>query len=250
MQASCRAFDCPQNQGPPGSRWRAVILRGGWPSGELPLDRLCERFLRRCGRHRQRVIVQAGLHQEGHRPTVPESPVSPYSRGLRSPVGTTGRSNSAKPAAAPPIHAGEPSSCRHQFLGGPLNYRRVSVDVLTWPKRLTEPIVAVARPASVQANSEPVASVPATIEMPQAVIPTEIRYATAVSVSRIWARSLFISAIEGRKTQAASARGMRLQFAALCGATRHAEPLGASRELPCAAVLLVRPGSDQSDIFD
>jgi len=59
-----------------------------------------------------------------------------------------------------------------------------------------------------------------------------------------------MSAIEDRETQATPAHGMRFQFAALCGATRHAEPLGASRELPCAAVLLVRPGSDQSGIFD
>ena len=51
--------------------------------GNMPLDRLCKRFLRRCGRHRQRVIVQAGSHQKGHRLKVAESPLLSDSRELR-----------------------------------------------------------------------------------------------------------------------------------------------------------------------
>jgi hypothetical protein len=49
----------------------------------------------------------------------------------------------------------------------------------------------VARPASVQAKGEPAAIVPATTQIPQAVIPTEIRYATAVSISvlQVWAEN-------------------------------------------------------------
>ena len=62
-------------------------------------------------------------------------------------------------------------------------HQRVTVDALTCSRRLRDPIVTVARPASVQAKGEPAASVPATIQMPQAVIPTEIRYATAVSIT-------------------------------------------------------------------
>jgi len=129
---------------------------------------------------------------------------------------------------------------------------RVNVDALICSNRLKVPIATVVRPASVQAKGEPAESVPATIQMPQAVIPTEIRYATAVSVtvSRLWARRLLMSAIEDRETQATPAHGMRFQFAALSGAIGHAEPRAACRELPCVAVPLVRTGCDQSDIFD
>ena len=50
----------------------------------MPLDCLRERFLRGCGSHRQRVIVQAGLHQKnGHGLWIPESAVLSDSRGLR-----------------------------------------------------------------------------------------------------------------------------------------------------------------------
>jgi hypothetical protein len=59
-----------------------------------------------------------------------------------------------------------------------------------------------------------------------------------------------MSAIEDRETQATPAHGMRFQFAALCGATGHAEPQAACRKLPCVAVLLARAGSDRNQIFD
>jgi hypothetical protein len=51
-------------------------------------------------------------------------------------------------------------------------------------KKLKAPIATVAKPAIAQAKPEPAAIVPATIQMPQAKIPREIRYATAVSVSQ------------------------------------------------------------------
>jgi hypothetical protein len=62
--------------------------------------------------------------------------------------------------------------------------------------------------------------------------------------SMIMGSGLFIPAVEDRETQATFAHRMRFQFAAPCGATGHAEPQPACRELPCVAVLLVRTGSD------
>ncbi len=49
------------------------------------------------------------------------------------------------------------------------------------------------------------------------------------SIPLLCVRWLLISAIEDRKAQAAPAHGMRFQFAALCGATGHAEPQPACR---------------------
>src|SRR4029078_4619573 len=97
----------------------------------------------------------------------------------------------------------------------------VTVDALICSTRLKDPILTVARPASVQAKGEPADSVPATIQMPQAAIPRRIRYATAVSiaVSMIWARRLLMSAIEDREPQALL--HMRSQFAVLWRATGH-----------------------------
>jgi hypothetical protein len=57
-----------------------------------------------------------------------------------------------------------------------------------------------------------------------------------------------MSAIEDREPQALL--HMRSQFAALWRATGHAEPQAECRKLACVAVLLVRTGSDHSDIFD
>ena len=34
--------------------------------GGMPLDRLCKRFFRGCGRYRERVIIDAALHQKWH----------------------------------------------------------------------------------------------------------------------------------------------------------------------------------------
>jgi hypothetical protein len=56
---------------------------------------------------------------------------------------------------------------------------------LIWSKRLADPTNTVTRPANVQANGKPDARVPATSQIPQANIPTEMRYATAVSISAL-----------------------------------------------------------------
>jgi hypothetical protein len=117
-------------------------------------------------------------------------------------------------------------------------------------KKLKDPIATVTKPAIVQANAEPAAIVPPTMQMPQAAIPREIRYAAAVSVSQSMNRELLIWTIQGRVMLAAPEQGADLRFVALCGAIRHAGHQAAYRELPCADALLVRMGSDQSDIPD
>jgi hypothetical protein len=117
-------------------------------------------------------------------------------------------------------------------------------------KKLKDPIATVTKPAIVQANAAPAAIVPPTMQMPQAVIPREIRYATAVSVSQSMNRELLIWTIQGRVMLAAPEQGADLRFVALCGANRHAGHQAAYRELLYADAPLVRMGSDQSDIPD
>jgi|SRR6185369_1713860 len=117
-------------------------------------------------------------------------------------------------------------------------------------KKLNNPIATVTKPAIIQANAEPAAIVPPTMQMPQAAIPREIRYATAVSVSQSMNRELLIWTIQGRVKLAAPEQGADLRFVALCGAVRHAGHQAAYRELLCADAPLVRTGSDQSDTPD
>lgn len=53
--------------------------------------------------------------------------------------------------------------------------------VLSCSKRLRDPTATTMRPASVHAK--PAAIVPVTIQLPNAIIPTEIRYAAPASIS-------------------------------------------------------------------
>src|SRR5438093_7760999 len=117
---------------------------------------------------------------------------------------------------------------------------------------MRDPTVTVARPARVQAKGEPAAIVPATTQIPQAVIPTEIRYATAVSISvpLSMGRELLILVVEDQEMQAAPEQAKCFRFSALCGAIRHVGPQAVCRELPCADVLRARMASDQTDILD
>lgn len=69
-------------------------------------------------------------------------------------------------------------------------------------KRLADPTDTVTRPANVQAIGEPDARVPATSQIPQASIPTEMRYAAAVSISilQVSSGNVLYSASRGHQT--------------------------------------------------
>ena len=107
--------------------------------------------------------------------------------------------------------------------------------------------------SSVQTKWDSAANVPATTQIPQAVIPkrldTQQRFPFR-SRRQVSAENCSFRWFEDPEMQAAPEQPKCFRFAALCGAIHHAAPQAVCRELPCADVLRARMASDQSDILD